>query len=98
MPGSSAIAAAAWIRVAAVQNAAAVSAARAQYGLGAGETSAVQLDERRGREYATHNGLDVLGCAGLLEALFRRGVIVDLRKTYLKLLAVHARIDLGTLR
>lgn len=109
LPGASAVANAPWIQVVRVADAAGVRAAQAVHGLGAGETSAVQLalekhlplvlmDERRGRKYARQRGLDALGCVGLLEALFRRGRIVDLRKAYSDLLAGDVRIDSGILR
>jgi predicted nucleic acid-binding protein len=109
MPGAATVAAMEWIRVVAVEDTAAVLVARAEHGLGAGETSAVQLalemnvpivlmDERRGRRYAKRRGLDALGCVGLLEGLFRRGDVPDLRRAYLDLLAVNARFDIGTLR
>jgi predicted nucleic acid-binding protein len=66
-------------------------------GLGSGEVSVVQLapelgvevvfiDERRARDYAEQKGLIALGCTGILETLHRKGVLLDLRSVYARLL------------
>jgi len=58
--------------------------------LGCGETSAVFLakelaadltvmDEWKGRRFAIEEGLAVVGCVGILEELYQRGEIKDLR-------------------
>jgi predicted nucleic acid-binding protein len=92
-----------------VQDANALANAISVKGLGAGETSAVVLatelhadlvlmDEWKGRRLATESGLAVVGCVGILEELYRRGEIQDLRQVYEKLLRQGLRIDLRTLQ
>ena len=109
MPGASAIAVAPWIQVAALRDGAALLQALGSNGLGAGETSAVQLakepgvplvlmDEWRGRKFALASGLAGVGCVGLLEELYRRGFLRDLREAYQLLLREKIRIDLRTLQ
>ncbi len=78
-------------------------------GLGAGEISAVFLakeltadlilmDEWKGRKLAVEEGLAVAGCIAVLEELYRRGDIKDLRDAYQELLHQKIRVDLGTLQ
>ena len=109
MPGASAISATPWIRVSTLPDNAALVDSIAATGLGAGETSTVLLarhlgaelvlmDERKGRRFATQQGLRVAGCVGLLEQLFRKGHIPSLRDAYRKLLDQEMRIDRATLR
>jgi hypothetical protein len=92
-----------------IQNEDSLAELRMRFGLGDGETSAVLLskecgadlvlmDERRGRRMAAAMGLRVVGCVGVIEVLYRRGVVLDLREVYLRLLAAKVRIDLGTLQ
>lgn len=87
----------------------ALTRAMANSGLGAGETSSVLLakeigadlvlmDEWKGRRLAKELGLAVAGCVGILEELYRRGEIEDLRQAYEELLRQGIRIDLGTLQ
>jgi predicted nucleic acid-binding protein len=77
--------------------------------LGAGEVSAVILakevaaglsliDERRARRYAKAEGLETIGCVGILETLHRRGLLADLRGAYMRLLNREFRIDKRTLQ
>lgn len=109
MPGSTAVGEASWIQVSPIENENSLAELKLRYGLGDGETSAVVLakefgadlvlmDELRGRRMAIDAGLSVMGCVGVLEALYRRGVLADLREVYGRLLAAKVRIDLRTLR
>jgi len=77
--------------------------------LGAGEVGAIFLakelpadltlmDEWKGRRLAAEEGLAVVGCIGILEELYRRGVLKDLRQIYKELLQQNIRIDLRTLQ
>lgn len=47
---------------------------------------------------ASEAGLSVVGSVGIVEELFRRGEIKDLRLTYEELLRQGLRIDLQTLQ
>ena len=78
-----------------------------QGGLGLGEASTIQLareleadlvlmDERRGRKVAAAMGVAVSGCVGVLEALYQRGEMTDLRTAYRALLR-HAHLDVRML-
>ena len=78
-------------------------------GLGAGEIGAIFLakelaadltlmDEWKGRRRAVEEGLAVVGCVGILEELYRRREIQDLRQIYQDLLWQNIRIDLRTLQ
>ena len=91
MPGALAVSRADWITVSAIQDSGAMASALIARRLGAGETSAVLLakelgvsvvlmDELRGRRFATESGLAVVGCIGIFEELYRRGLLVDLRQ------------------
>jgi predicted nucleic acid-binding protein len=77
---------------------------RALHPLGAGELATVLLarslqadlaiiDERAARRLAQAGGLAVMGCVGLLETGFRRGLVLDLRQSYQELLAQGIRVD-----
>ena len=50
------------------------------------------IDERAARRLAATQGLKVIGCIGILEAAFRRGLVSDLRDVYLALLAQVIRV------
>jgi predicted nucleic acid-binding protein len=104
LAGAGQIAKAAWIEVCPVKNVAGLAEAIRQTGLGAGEISAVTLakelgagltliDERRARRYARGEGLEIIGSIGILETLYRRGQLTDLRDAYARLLAHGFRID-----
>jgi predicted nucleic acid-binding protein len=56
------------------------------------------MDERKGRSLALEEGLSVVGCVGLLEEVYRRGEIKDLRQIYEELLRQNMRVDLRTLQ
>jgi len=109
LPGAGQITEARWIEVSPVNDAAAVAEAVRRTGLGAGEVSALVLakevaagltllDERRARRYAKAEGLEVIGCVGILETLHRRGLLGDLRGAYARLLDREFRIDKRTLQ
>jgi hypothetical protein len=102
--GAKQIAAAGWIEVTPVSKPEALGNAIRETGLGAGEVSAIVLakeitadltliDERKARRYARAEGLEVIGCLGILETLHRRGQLSDLRDAYLRLLRCRFRID-----
>lgn len=97
-PGASAVKAAAWIQIQAIQDTARFGQWRRIYRLGPGELATVLLaqqlgadlaiiDERAARLLATQQGLKVMGCVGLLESGHRQGHVSDLRATYQQLLA-----------
>ena len=109
MPGEAAVSTADWIHVTPVTNAEDLANTTAKIGLGAGEMSAIFLakelhadltlmDEWKGRRLASEEGLAVVGCIGILEELYRRGEIKDLRESYQELLRQKIRIDLRTLQ
>jgi predicted nucleic acid-binding protein len=58
----------------------------------------ILMDEWRGRKLAIDEGLAVAGCIAILEELYRRGDIRDLRRVYRELLLQKIRVDLGTLQ
>ena len=77
---------------------------RALHPLGAGELATVRLarmlpadlaiiDERAARRLAQADGVAVMGCVGLLETGFHRGLVPDLRQSYQDMLAQGIRID-----
>ncbi len=109
MPGSTAVGKADWVHVTAVRNVEDLAKTTTKIGLGAGEVSAVFLakelhadltlmDEWRGRRLAIEEGLAVIGCIGILEELYRRGEVKDLRENYQELLRQNIRVDLRTLQ
>ena len=109
MPGAIAVDNADWVHVAPVRDAKALAQAIMRTGLGAGEVSAVLLakelaadlilmDEHKGRKLAIKEGLAVAGCVAILEALYCRGDITDLRDIYRELLFQKIRVDLRMLQ
>ena len=97
--GAAEIAAAPWISVRSLQDSAALAPAASAFSLGLGEMSTILLgselkadvllmDERKARRVAKVLGLPVVGCAGLLERLYARGDITDLRAIFQKLASV----------
>jgi uncharacterized protein len=103
LPGASEVAKAEWIEVKKLQNQASLLAAQEKYALGAGELSTILLgkelhanslllDDYNARKLATAEGLQVRGSVGLLETLFVRGYLTDLRAAFAQLLA-HSYID-----
>jgi len=106
LPGARQIAGAGWIEVAAARDPAGLDEAVRRTGLGTGEVSAVLLakemaaglvliDERRARRFAKSEseGLEVMGCLGILETMYRRAQLRDLRDAYKRLLGHDFRID-----
>jgi predicted nucleic acid-binding protein len=77
---------------------------RALHPLGEGELATVRLarmlpadlaiiDERAARRLAQADGVAVMGCVGLLETGFHRGLVPDLRQSYQDMLDQGIRID-----
>ena len=108
LPGALQVAGAAWIQVTPVRNTEKLRSAIGDTGFGRGEVAVVHLaqelgaqvvlmDERRARRYAEDAGLITFGCIGILEMLYRKGVVTDLRQLYERLLAQDFRIDAKTL-
>jgi predicted nucleic acid-binding protein len=109
MPGAAAVSKADWILPTAVRDAGYLAKMVSKTRLGAGEASAIFLakelaadltlmDDWKGRRLAAEEGLVVVGCVGILEELYRRGEIKDLRHTYRELLLQNVRVDLRTLQ
>jgi uncharacterized protein len=104
LPGASEVSKAEWIEVKAVQNPAGLYSAQRKHGLGPGEMSTillakelganpVLLDDYRARKLAKTEALEVLGSIGLLETLYFRRYLTDLRSTFRQLLAHNVYID-----
>lgn len=109
LPGAKQAAQAAWIQVTPVRDSTALKVAVEKTGLGIGEVSAVLLakelavdlllmDEWKARRYAVAEGLSVKGSIGILESLYRRAFLADLRGAYIGLLAEKIRVNLQTLQ
>jgi predicted nucleic acid-binding protein len=104
LPGASQVAQAKWIEVKPMQRSSDLSEAQSRFGLGLGELSTILLakeigarmvliDETRGRRLAKEEGLDVLGTVGILESLFKRRELDDLRAAFEKLLFHQVHLD-----
>jgi predicted nucleic acid-binding protein len=92
-----------WIEVKQLQNRADLLAAQEKYALGVGElstillakelqASAVLLDDYSARKLARAEGLEARGTVGLLETLYLRGHLPDLRTAFQQLQS-HSYID-----
>jgi predicted nucleic acid-binding protein len=103
-PAAAAIRNAEWIQSHPTTPAAELLRLRSLHPLGRGELATVWLarslqadlaliDERAARRLAQASGLAVMGCVGILETGFRRGLVADLRRSYQELLAQGIRID-----
>ena len=103
LPGALEVEKAEWIEVKTLQSQSGLSAAQQKYALGLGELSTillakeihapvVLLDDYNARNLAKSEGLQVRGSVGLLEALYLRGHLADLRSAFRQLLA-HSYID-----
>jgi predicted nucleic acid-binding protein len=106
LPGAAEVSQADWVEVRLLER---VAGASARPELGAGEVSSVALakdlsadlvliDEWRARRFAQEEGLAVIGCIGILENLYERGYVSDLRSVYEQLIRNKTRIDLRTLQ
>ena len=106
LPGAAEVSQADWIEVRLLER---LVGAPVRPDLGAGEVSAVALakdlsadlvmiDEWRARRFAQDEGLAVVGCIGILENLYDRGLMSDLRRAYEQLIQSKTRIDLRTLQ
>ena len=109
LPGANHVSAAQWIDVTAARNAEWISEPGKTTSLGAGELSTVALaielsadlvliDERRARYLAASKGLNLMGCVRILEILFEREAVTNLRDIYRELLIQKIHIDLRTLQ
>lgn len=103
LSGASDIAKAEWIRVKAADDDPEVTADD-RAALGAGEISTILLakqlkadaalmDDRKARALAVKHGVTPLGCVGILQDAFGRGLIKDLREAYQALLVSGAYVD-----
>jgi predicted nucleic acid-binding protein len=103
LSGASEVAKAQWIEVRRVPNQCELQTLKEKYALGIGELSTVVLakefradvvllDDSSARKFAKAEGLQVQGSVGLLETLYLRGHLADLRATFRQLLE-HAYID-----
>lgn len=103
LSGASDIAKAEWIRVKASEDDAQITADD-KIILGAGDIStvllakqlnadAVLMDDRKARALAVKHGITPLGCVGILQDAFGRGLIKDLREAYKALLVSGAYVD-----
>jgi predicted nucleic acid-binding protein len=103
-PAAEAVRAAQWIERHPAAPAEEMLQMRSQHALGTGELATVRLaralradlaviDERAARRMVQTHGLAVMGCVGILETGFRRGLVPDLRRSYQEMLAQGIRID-----
>jgi len=103
-PAADAVQEADWIEIHAAADTAGLAALRARHALGAGELATILLalalqvdlvimDERGARRLCQAQGVAVMGCVGILERGYRRGLVPDLRETYESLLTHGIRID-----
>jgi len=109
LPGAEAVRNASWIEVVPQNSAVDASLFQACRHLGAGERGAIFLarglpadlilvDERKARRIAVAAGLSVVGCLGILEAGARRGLVSDIRETYVELLRQGVRLEIRLLQ
>ncbi len=108
LPGAAEVKGADWMKVTPLANLRNLLAAQSQFSLGAGELSTILLAEEVGaplvliddlpaRKLAQRRGLVVRGTVGILEELFARGEISNLRTAFLSLVRTNAYIELDLL-
>ncbi len=104
LPGAAEVVRAGWIEVKQLQNPASLLAAQQKQALGPGELSTillakelganpVLLDDFKARKLAKAEGLQILGSIGLLEPLYVRGYLSDLRACFRQLITHSVYID-----
>lgn len=95
-PGAIEVTTALWIRVGTIPGASTVPRLSKTYGIGLGEAATLALakavgasmaiiDDRRGRAAAAALGIPVAGTVAVLELVHERGLLPDLRDTYLRI-------------
>ena len=103
MPGASYVAKSDWIDVTPVQNPSGLIEASFKHRLGLGELSTILLgkelgadiaimDDLRARRLASDSGLAIRGTVGILELLYRKGYLDNLRKAFQDLLTKNVYI------
>ncbi len=104
MPGAREVAGSDWIEMKHLQDQTALSAAQTKFVLGVGELSTILLgkeikadiailDDFKARQLATKERLQVRGTVGILETLYRKGHLPNLRTAFQQLLAENVYID-----
>jgi uncharacterized protein len=104
LPGAAEVSNAKWIEVKQLQYPSALLSAQQRYTLGSGEMSTillakevsanlVLLDDYKARKLAKAEGLKIIGSVGLLEALYGRGYLTDLRACFRQLISHNVYID-----
>lgn len=104
LPGAREVAASDWIEVRRLQDHAALLAAQTKYVLGVGELSTILLgkeiqtdvailDDFKARDLAKREGIQIRGTVGILETLYRKGYLADLRAAFQQLLVQSVYID-----
>lgn len=104
LPGATQVKAATWINVKSLHDPVTLAAAKKKIRLGVGELSTiilakemganvVLLDDHKARQFARAERLQVRGTVGILETLYRRGHLTDLRTAFQRLLSSNVYID-----
>ncbi|MSU49586.1 MAG: DUF3368 domain-containing protein [Opitutus sp.] len=103
-PAALAVQNAPWLRIQSCSNPALLEQWRTRYSsLGRGELATILLaqsiaanwtiiDERAARRLAAAQGLRIIGCIGIFEAAFRRGLVSDLHGVYGDLVTQGIRV------
>lgn len=103
-PAAETVSEASWIHIHRPVNTNDLIKLRSAHPLGIGELATILLarslpadlaliDDRSARRLARANGLAIMGCVGVLEIAYRKGLVADLRKSYAELLGQGIRID-----